>query len=143
MFESLYERISAIFSISVGFLIGDWSTVLTILILFMIMDYITGWVKAIKTGTLNSTVARWGIFTKFLMFIPIILSHLIDNLLLLEGTTLTICVLFYICSEGLSICENLVEIGVPLPEQLVNVLQKIAKDNNNKKIINNDKSKNA
>ena len=134
MFETVYEKITAILSLGVGFTFGGWSTGLTILIMCMCLDYITGWAKAIKTGTLNSTIARWGIFTKFLMFIPIILSNLLDTLLSLEGTTVTICVMFYICSEGLSVCENLVEMGVPLPEQLVSVLEKVSKDNKDKKI---------
>lgn len=136
MFETIYDKLSAGFSIVIGFLVGGWSTGLSILIICMVLDYITGWVKAIKKGTLNSTTARWGIFTKFLMFIPIILSNLIDNLLTLNGTTLTICVIFYICSEGLSICENLVEIGVPLPRQLIDVLEKVSKSNDEKQVTN-------
>lgn len=134
MFETLYERVSILFSVATGFLIGGWSAGMSILIVCMIFDYITGWAKAIKTNTLNSTIARWGIFQKFLMLIPIILSNLIDKLLSLDGTTLTICILFYICSEGLSICENLAAMEVPLPKQLVEVLEKVSKENDDKKI---------
>ena len=88
--------------------------------------------KAIRTNSLNSTVSRWGIFTKFLMFIPLILSNLLDNLLALNGTALTICTIFYICSEGLSICENLASAGVPLPKQLIDLLEKVSNENNDK-----------
>ena len=132
MFETIFEKISAMFSVVVGFLVGGWSNGLSILIAFMVLDYITGLAKAIRTSSLNSTVSRWGIFTKFLMFIPLILSNLLDNLLALNGTALTICTIFYICSEGLSICENLASAGVPLPKQLVDLLEKVSNENNDK-----------
>lgn len=132
MFETIFEKISAMFSVVVGFLVGGWSNGLSILIAFMVLDYITGLAKAIRTSSLNSTVSRWGIFTKFLMFIPLILSNLLDNLLALNGTALTICTIFYICSEGLSICENLASAGVPLPKQLIDLLEKVSNENNDK-----------
>lgn len=132
MFETIFEKISAMFSVVVGFLVGGWSNGLSILIAFMVLDYITGLAKAIRTNSLNSTVSRWGIFTKFLMFIPLILSNLLDNLLALNGTALTICTIFYICSEGLSICENLASAGVPLPKQLIDLLEKVSNENNDK-----------
>lgn len=132
MFETIFEKISAMFSVVVGFLVGGWSNGLSILIAFMVLDYITGLAKAIRTNSLNSTVSRWGIFTKFLMFIPLILSNLLDSLLALNGTALTICTIFYICSEGLSICENLASAGVPLPKQLVDLLEKVSNENNDK-----------
>lgn len=131
MFTTLYEKLSAIFSVIIGFLIGGWNTSLTILICFMILDFITGIIKAIKTATLDSTKCRWGIFTKFLMFIPLILSNLISVFLNLDGAILNICIIFYICSEGLSITENLIQIGIPLPEQLIDILVKVQKENNN------------
>lgn len=139
MFENLYERISATFSVIVGFLIGGWGTAMTILVICMILDYITGWAKAIKTNTLNSTIARWGIFQKFLMFIPIVLSNLVDNMLGLDGTILSICVIFYTCSEALSVCENLVELDVKLPKQLVDVLEKVKTNNDDTDIQSKDK----
>lgn len=138
MFETNYEKISAVFSIIVGFLIGGWGTAMTILVVCMVFDYITGWAKAIKTNTLNSTVARWGIFQKFLMFIPIVLAHLVDEMLGLGSTILSICVIFYTCSEALSICENLIECGVKLPQQLIDVLEKVKSTNDSKDITNKD-----
>ena len=141
MFENFYERITALFSVIVGFLLGGWNIALTILILCMIMDYITGWAKAIKSNTLNSTIARWGIFQKFLMFIPIILSNLVDKLLGLNGTILSVCVIFYTCSEALSVCENLIELDVKLPKQLIDVLEKVKDKNSNTSIDNEIKEK--
>lgn len=134
MFENLFEKVSACFSVVVGFLIGGWNTALTILIICMILDYCTGWAKAIKTNTLNSTVARWGIFQKFLMFVPIILSNLVDGMLGLNGTILSVCIIFYTCSEALSVCENLVALDVKLPKQLIDVLEKVKDKNANEKI---------
>lgn len=133
MFESFYEKITAALSVLAGFLIGGWSQSLSILLVCMVLDYVSGWAKAIKTGTLNSTVARYGILSKFLMFIPIILSNLVDLMMKLNGTCLTMCVIFYIASEALSILENLAEL-IPLPQQLVDILEKVKKDNDDKKV---------
>lgn len=129
MLETIYEKISMAISIFVGFAFGKWHYSLSILLALMCMDYITGVVRAWKTQSLNSTIARHGIISKFLCFIPIILSNLVDNLLSLEGTTLTICIMFYVFSEALSICENLAQAGVPLPKQLIDVLEKVSKTN--------------
>lgn len=141
MFETIYQKMTMAISIFIGFAFGRWHSSLNILLLLMCMDYITGIVRAWRTKSLNSTVARWGIINKFLCFLPIIVSHMVDILLSLDGTILTICIMFYIFSEALSICENLAQSGVPLPQQLIDVLEKVS--NTNKDIVidvNKDKS---
>ena len=129
MFETIYEKITAGVSIFIGFTFGGWHSSLSILLTLMCMDYITGIIRAWKTQSLNSTVARTGIINKFLCFIPIVLSNLVDRLLGLQGTTLTICIMFYVFSEALSVCENLAQSGVPLPKQLLDVLEKVSGEN--------------
>ena len=57
-----------LYSLSIGamiYLIGGKDDILTGLLLFMIFDYITGWIKAIKNKDLNSKKAVYGILKKF------------------------------------------------------------------------------
>lgn len=141
MLETIYDKIAFTLSVFTGFAFGGWCPSLNILLTLMCMDYITGIIRAWRTKSLNSTIARDGIINKFLCFLPIILSNLVDKLIGLEGTTLTVCIMFYIFSEGLSICENLAQSGVPLPKQLIDVLEKVSKTNEDAVIdVKKDKS---
>lgn len=124
-----FEKITITSSTIITFLFGKLDNAILVFVVFMLLDFITGIFKAAKNNQLNSTVARWGIFTKFLSLIPIILSTLLDNILGLDGTVRTISLLFYIASEGLSITENLVACGVHLPPKLVQMLEKVHSDN--------------
>ena len=88
---------------------------LIIISLIMIFtDVITGYLKAIKNKQINSSVSRDGYIKKIGWVVSIIfgfvLDYLLDISLFLKGTSL-IC----IATEGMSIYENLSEIGVKLP----------------------------
>ena len=91
---------------------------LTVLIAVMIVDYFTGMASAKVTGELNSRIGIVGI---------IIGSALINVGVEAQqsywfGMIITI---WLIINELISILENLGEIGVPLPEFLVNAVKSL------------------
>ena len=77
-------------------------------------DIITGYLKAIKSKKINSSISRDGYIKKVGWIVSIIFGFIIDFILnidlFLKGTAI-IC----ITTEGMSIYENLNEIGVKLP----------------------------
>ena len=114
--------------ISVGgtvftYLFGSWDKALAILICFMIMDYITGIIKAWYKKELSSDTGLHGLARKGTILIVLIIAVLLDRLLN-EGTWVfrTLVCYFYIANEGISILENIAVLNVPFPAKIKEVL---------------------
>lgn len=101
---------------------GDMYLLYAVLI-FMAIDVITGWGKALKNGNLWSTKSVYGAGRKVLVLFVVIVANIIDNILNLNGTLVVIIMFYYIATEGLSILENLAEMDVPFPEQVKDKLE--------------------
>lgn len=93
------------------------------LLIFMAIDVITGWAKALKNGHLWSKKSLYGAGLKVLALFVVIIANIIDNILSLNGTFVVIIMFYYIATEGLSILENLAEMNVPFPEQIKKKLE--------------------
>ncbi|MBA4544003.1 phage holin family protein [Thermoactinomyces daqus] len=97
---------------------GGWSAALKTLLLFIGIDYVTGFLAARKEGRLSSTTGFFGIMTKVMIFAIVAVAHLLDTLLgdghlLRDGA-----VFFYLTNEALSIVENSGRMGLPIPSEL-------------------------
>lgn len=101
---------------------GDMYLLYAVLI-FMAIDVITGWGKALKNGNLWSTKSVYGAGRKVLALFVVIISNIIDNILNLNGGLVVVIMFYYIATEGLSILENLAEMNVPFPEQIKDKLE--------------------
>jgi toxin secretion/phage lysis holin len=115
-----------------------WDTALMVLIAFMVLDYATGVIKAYISKVVSSDIGFKGIAKKSVIFIVLIVAVLLDKLLN-TGTWVfrTLVCYFYIANEGISLLENCVALGLPIPEQLQNALVQL-KDGNKKAV--NDKN---
>lgn len=98
---------------------------LHLLILLMGLDIITGVFKAWKNENLWSRKSLFGYARKMLVLVVIILANVIDQILGLSGAVTYATVLFYIANEGLSIIENLAQVGVLVPASLAEKLNSI------------------
>jgi toxin secretion/phage lysis holin len=107
-------------------LLGGWDLALQVLVLFVVMDYVTGLVAAWYSKTLNSQVGFKGICKKVLLFIPIAICYALDQVLGQEILR-SLAIFFYIANEGLSIVENLGRTGVPVPDALGEALEQMKK----------------
>src|SRR5690625_4320628 len=67
----------------------------------------------------------FGYARKIMILVVIILANVVDQILNLNGAVTYATVLFYIANEGLSILENLAEIGVLVPANLAEKLKVI------------------
>ncbi|MCV2515335.1 phage holin family protein [Bacillus subtilis] len=94
-----------------------------------IIDILTGVVKAWKFKELRSRSAWFGYVRKMLSFLVVIVANIIDTILNLNGVLTFGTVLFYIANEGLSITENLAQIGVKIPAAITDRLHVIENDN--------------
>ena len=104
-------------------LFGAWDMALIVLISFMALDYLTGLLKGWFNKTLSSDVASKGIAKKSLILIVLIIAVLLDRLLNADTWVFrTLVCYFYIGNEGISLIENLGELGLPIPSKVKDAL---------------------
>ena len=117
------------------YLIGGWQLLLTILVVFMFIDIATGIIKALIQKKLNSKIGYKGFLKKATIMLVIILANWLDILTTSDVPVFkTLAIYFYIGMEGLSILENLNQIGVPIPKAISKYINQIAKEEKSKKI---------
>ena len=113
--ENLYKSIVAIGGAAASYLFGGWSALLSILLTFVALDYVTGFLAAAKEGKLNSEVGLWGIAKKVAIFFVVAVAHLVDTALGDAHLFRDAAIFFYLANELLSITENTGRLGVPIP----------------------------
>lgn len=113
---------------------GDFNLI-TILCILMIIDIITGLAKAVKNRNLWSRKSLLGFARKILVFLIITVANLLDLLMNMNGTLVLATVTFYILNEVLSITENSAQIGIPLPEKLMEVIEVVNKKSETQKKV--------
>ena len=109
-----------------GFALGGLDGLIIALAVFMGIDYITGIMCAIVDKKLSSAIGFRGIFKKMLILMLVAVANIIDVHVVGTGSALrgaTVC--FYLSNEGLSILENAVHLGLPVPDGLREVLAQL------------------
>ncbi|MFX3850328.1 holin family protein [Streptococcus suis] len=110
----------------IGSLFGELDGILYALLVFIIIDYLTGIFAAVVEQQLSSSIGFRGIFKKIAILFLVSIGHLIDTAIIKQGGTIrTMVIFFYLSNEGLSILENTVRIGLPIPEKLQAILKQI------------------
>lgn len=120
--ESIFSSIIAALGTLFTYMFGGWDIGLQVLFFCMILDYITGLMCGSKDNALSSSRGFQGLKKKFTVIIILILAVLLDRLLGQGWIFRTLVIYFYIAMEGISIIENAIKLGVPVPEQLKNKL---------------------
>ena len=107
-------------------LFGAWDLALTILIVFMVLDYCTGVLKGYVNKELSSDVGLKGLARKAVILIVLIVAVCLDRLLNTGNWVFrTLVAYFYIANEGLSLIENCAALGAPVPSQITDALAQL------------------
>lgn len=134
MWKKVLEILSAIGGAIASFFV-TMPPLVWILIAVMTIDYITGLIcgamgKSQKTenGYLASHAAFQGLLKKALIILVVTLAYLLDLAvskgegIQFEAVMGATC-LWFIASEGLSVLENVANMGVPVPKILMQLLE--------------------
>lgn len=99
---------------------GGWSDLLTVLVIIISIDIITGILAAFVEKQLSSKIGRRGIAGKVMIFLLVSAGHFGDVALGTSKTNLIMnaVIFFYLGTELLSIIENAGRIGLPVPNAL-------------------------
>lgn len=110
-------------------LFGGWTTALTTLCIFMMIDFVTGLIVAgvfhksskSKDGTLESKAGFKGLCRKCLILAFIVVGYRLDVALGSSYIKDGVCIAF-IVNELISIIENAGLMGVPLPKIVIDAI---------------------
>ncbi len=109
-----------------GYFLGGSDGLLYALLVFVIVDYLTGVMCAIEDRTLSSAVGFRGLCRKVLTFLLVGIAQVLDVHVLNQPGVLRTAVIFWaVANNGLSILENAAHLGLPVPEQLKQVLEQL------------------
>lgn len=98
-------------------LLGGLDQLLDVFLFLNIVDFITGWIKAIATKELSSRIGMLGIAKKVTMLFVVAVAVRVEKVV---GNNLPIremVLIFYIANEGLSFFENIATF-IPMPKKL-------------------------
>lgn len=109
-----------------GYFLGGCDGLLIALVVFAVVDYITGVMCAVSDKELSSKVGFRGICRKVLIFVLVGAGHILDTQIIGDGSVLrTAVIFFYLSNEGVSLLENAAHLGLPIPKKLRDVLAQI------------------
>ncbi len=110
-------------------LLGSNGKELSALMLLMIVDYITGLMCGFHNKNLSSSIGFNGILKKIAILCLIMVAGIVD-IVIGASVAKAATIFFYIGNEGLSIIENSVKLGLPVPDFVRNALEQIMDDKN-------------
>ncbi len=109
-----------------GYFLGGCDGLIIALVVFVVVDYLTGILCAIEDKSLSSEVGFKGIAKKVVIFLLVGIANILDVEVIGTGSVLrTAVIFFYLSNEGISILENSAHLGLPVPTKLKDVLEQI------------------
>ena len=127
--KEFWNSIQFVFTVMggwLGYFLGGFDGLLYALIVFMVMDYITGVMCAVSDKKLSSAVGFKGICRKVIILMLVGIANLLDVEVIGTGEVLrTAGIFFYLSNEGVSLLENAAHLGLPIPEKLKAILAQL------------------
>lgn len=105
-------------------LLGGMDGILHALLFVVVVDYVTGLIKAYFQKDLNSEVGFKGLIKKVLIFVVIAVSVETEKIIGDAIPLREIVIMFYLSNEGISFLEN-VSVFIKLPPKLKEAFQQI------------------
>lgn len=115
-------------------LFGGWDAALTTLLIFMLIDYISGMVvagvfhKSTKSdsGALESKAGWKGLCRKGMVLLIVLVANRLDLVIGTNYIRDAVCIAFVV-NETISIIENAGLMGVPIPKVITNAIELLKK----------------
>ena len=138
MWDKIFCWLRGMLSLLAGigsYLYGDLDGLIIALLVAVVLDYATGIAKAVILHKLSSEIGFKGIMRKALILLVVATAHLVDNCVGSGETWRNIAIVFYISNEGLSIMENCVACGLPVPKKLKDILINMEHTTDDKEVL--------
>lgn len=125
------------------YLIGGWNVVMEVMLIFIVIDYITGVLKGIYKKEVSSKVGTKGLIKKVSYILAIIIGASLDKIILEHSLKMPLSIFniplsfrdiiafSIVGNEGISIVENLAEMNILIPNSVKKFLKQL-KQNDDK-----------
>lgn len=119
--------------------LGGWDTAIITLLVFMGIDYVTGWVVAVvfkkshktETGGYSSAIGLKGLCKKGMVLLLVVMANLLDKQIGASYIRDAVCIAFMV-NEAMSILENAGLMGIPIPAVITKALDVLNADQEGK-----------
>ena len=95
----------------------------------IVIDYISGLIKAYCTRTLDSKIGFKGLLKKVGILCIVCVAVIVDRITGESGAIRTVVIYYFVANEGLSVIENLAIAGLPIPDTIKRALKALKKEN--------------
>ena len=95
----------------------------------MVLDCLTGVIKAIYTKTMSSEIGFKGLLKKITVLIIVALSNVLQQITGDNVAIREIVIMFYVANEGISVLENVAVIYPQMPKAIKDILLQIRDSN--------------
>lgn len=126
--ETIFKSTVAVLGATITFLLGGWSPLLQVLVIFIILDYVLAVLVAAVFGELSSKKGFKGIAKKILILALVAVAYAIDRIMGDDTFIRDAVIFFYLANELLSILETVARTSLPIP----NVLKRMVETFNQK-----------
>lgn len=116
--ETIVKSIIGVSGALAGYLWGEWTVLLNVLLVFVVIDYLSGLVAAGFEGKISSNEGLKGIAKKVFIFAIVAVAHLVDTAIGDGHLFRDAAIFFYVANELISILENAGRIGLPIPQAI-------------------------
>lgn len=120
-FDAVIAAIGSFFT----FLFGAWDMPLIVLLVFIVLDYLTGLACAVIHKNVSSEIGAKGLLKKAMIMVVLIVSVLLDRLIGSEWIVRSSVCSFYIVNEAISVIENAGVLELSIPQKLLDVLAQL------------------
>ena len=130
--DKIFNWTSTVIGIVGGFFVaifGQWDSILWALLVIMVLDCLTGVIKAIYTKTMSSEIGFKGLLKKITVLIIVALSNVLQQITGDNVAIREIVIMFYVANEGISVLENVAVIYPQMPKAIKDILLQIRDSN--------------
>lgn len=121
--KSIFLTVIGTIGSCIACVFGGWDTAIVTLLIFMLIDYISGLVvagifhksKKTESGTLSSKKCWQGLAKKCMTLVFVIVANRLDMMMGASYIRDAVCIAFVV-NELISIIENAKLMGVPIPK---------------------------
>lgn len=111
----------------ISFLVGGFDGISTFLLILMLLDIITGFIKAVFEKKLDPHIMYFGGMKKLSIIIVIYITVLIDKTFIINFVLRDIVIMYFITNEGISLIEN-ISYFIDLPDEFTQFFNNINKE---------------
>ena len=130
--DRIFNWTSTVIGIVGGYfaaIFGQWDSILWALLVIMVLDCLTGVIKAIYTKTMSSEIGFKGLLKKITVLIIVALSNVLQQITSDNVAIREIVIMFYVANEGISVLENVAVIYPQMPKAIKDILLQIRDSN--------------